>query len=202
MVKTTLNKNRSADRMRVMYHMGASRPHAQPACMGSGEVGRNSREMLWSSSAYRVVGLNSFCHWMGLTALCVLTGCLDFGHFAYDLKFRKAAWKKWIPVAVGQRQQEQHSCLGFGARCPLSVACCRLNCLPHPVTLFEFHKTFLKLERPSTSCSRRFACQKLVGSIGERLQCLQKIVHKTTEILEGAVLCRLTHPAPRPAKPP
>lgn len=187
--------------------------------MGSGEVGGNSREMLWSSSAYRVVGLNSFCHWMGLTALCVLkvdglSGLWTLRLFRPGLTARRARSrarrpevpegrvKKWIPVAVGQRQQEQHSCLGFGARCPLSVACCRLNCLPHPVTLFEFHETFLKLERPSTSCSRRFACQKLVASIGERLQCLQKIVHKTTEILEGAVLCRLTHPAPRPAKPP
>lgn len=70
------------------------------------------------------------------------------------------------------------------------------------MTLFDLLKTFLKLERPSTFCSRPFVRQKLVVSIGESLRCMQKTPRDDREIAEGAVLCRLLHPAPRPAKPP
>lgn len=105
----------------------------------------------------------SFCRPLSLTALCVLTGCVK-------CLFRPGSTARgsettWTSGRLRRRNvlflsqsasvdEASPPCLGFGGHAVLFLSrAVPLNYLPHSVTLFDFHKMFLKLERPWTSCA-------------------------------------------------
>ncbi|KAH0357829.1 hypothetical protein KCU83_g432, partial [Aureobasidium melanogenum] len=124
-------------------------------------------------------GLNSFCRWMALTALCVLTGCLDSG-FRPGLTARRVRSRARRPGVLEGRVEEKYSCRSW----PASTRAALLSELRG--TLSSFCRVLSSKLPSPPSDPVRFPQNKLAASIGKRLQCLQKIVHKTTKIMEGA----------------